>query len=300
MRPVEFTLDAIIQAGQDLQAAGRNITGFALRQRVGGGNPTRLKQVWDEHQSSQAATVVEPVAELPVEVAEVVASVGKALSERIAALAIELNDKAVKAADRRVHEVVRSAGEQRAQAERELADASQTVDDLEAQLDAGQIRAEGLQAKLAELQGVNQAQAVELAQLRERLVATETERTRYQTEAENLRGEVAGHKQATQAVTQARDQVQAELMKLQAKAEAAEQSHQEQRKSSALEALRTVERMTQAEAERDSTRREASAVREEAANLRGKIDAMQSQVASLMQALTERSLVEPVEALKTE
>ena len=300
MRPVEFTLDAIIQAGQDLQTAGRNITGFALRQRVGGGNPTRLKQVWDEHQSSQAATVVEPVAELPVEVAEVVASVGKALSERIAALAIELNDKAVKAADRRVHEVVRSAGEQRAQAERELADASQTVDDLEAQLDAGQVNAEGLQAKLAELQGVNQAQAVELAQLRERLAATEAERTRYQTEAENLRGEVAGHKQAAQTVTQARDQVQAELVKLQAKAEAAEQSHQEQRKSSALEALRTVERLTQAEAERDSTRREASAAREEAANLRGQIDAMQSQVASLMQALTERSSVGPIEAVKTE
>ena len=300
MRPVEFTLDAIIQAGQDLQTAGRNITGFALRQRVGGGNPTRLKQVWDEHQSSQAATVVEPVAELPVEVAEVVASVGKALSERIAALAIELNDKAVKAADRRVHEVVRSAGEQRAQAERELADASQTVDDLEAQLDAGQVNAEGLQAKLAELQGVNQAQAVELAQLRERLAATEAERTRYQTEAENLRGEVAGHKQAAQAVTQARDQVQAELVKLQAKAEAAEQSNQEQRKSSALEALRTVERLTQTEAERDSTRREASAAREEAANLRGQIDAMQSQVASLMQALTERSSVGPIEAVKTE
>lgn len=300
MRPVEFTLDAIIQAGQDLQTAGRNITGFALRQRVGGGNPTRLKQVWDEHQSSQAATVVEPVAELPVEVAEVVASVGKALSERIAALAIELNDKAVKAADRRVHDVVRSAGEQRAQAERELADASQTVDDLEAQLDAGQVSAEGLQAKMAELQGVNQAQAVELAQLRERLAATEAERTRYQAETENLRGEVAGYKQATLAVTQARDQVQAELVKLQAKAEAAEQSHQEQRKSTALEALRTAERMTQAEAERDSTRREASAAREEAANLRGQIDAMQSQVANLMQALTERSPVGPVEALKTE
>ena len=300
MRPVEFTLDAIIQAGQDLQTAGRNITGFALRQRVGGGNPTRLKQVWDEHQSSQAATVVEPVAELPVEVAEVVASVGKALSERIAALAIELNDKAVKAADRRVHDVVRSAGEQRAQAERELADASQTVDDLEAQLDAGQVSAEGLQAKMAELQGVNQAQAVELAQLRERLAATEAERTRYQAETENLRGEVAGHKQAALAITQARDQVQAELVKLQAKAEAAEQSHQEQRKSSALEAIRTAERMTQAEAERDSTRREASAAREEAANLRGQIDAMQSQVTSLMQAITERSPVGPVEALKTE
>ena len=43
MRPAEFPAEAIIEAGQALQAAGRNVTGFALRQKVGGGNPTRLK-----------------------------------------------------------------------------------------------------------------------------------------------------------------------------------------------------------------------------------------------------------------
>lgn len=63
---------------------------------MGGGNPSRLKQVWDEHVSSQAVTKTEPVAELPVEVAEEVAAVTKALTERLAALAVELNDKAVK------------------------------------------------------------------------------------------------------------------------------------------------------------------------------------------------------------
>ena len=135
MRPAEFTPEEIIQAGQELQAAGRNITGFALRQKVGGGNPSRLKQVWDEHQAGQTATHSEPVAELPVEVADEVAHVSKQLTDRLAALAVELNDKAVKAADRRVAEVVRSAGEQREQAERELADAAQTVDDLETKLD---------------------------------------------------------------------------------------------------------------------------------------------------------------------
>ena len=69
MRPVEFAPEAIIQAGQDLQTAGRNITGFALRQKVGGGNPSRLKQVWDEHLASKSVTHAEPVAELPLEVA---------------------------------------------------------------------------------------------------------------------------------------------------------------------------------------------------------------------------------------
>lgn len=37
---------------------------------VGGGNPTRLRQIWDEYRASQSTVVTEPVAELPVEVAE--------------------------------------------------------------------------------------------------------------------------------------------------------------------------------------------------------------------------------------
>jgi hypothetical protein len=69
--------------------------------------------VWDEYLSSQTEVTAEPVA------------------ERISQLATELNDKAVRAAERRVAEVTRAAGEQTAQAERELADTAQTVDDLE-------------------------------------------------------------------------------------------------------------------------------------------------------------------------
>lgn len=95
MRPAIFEPQQIIEAGLALQAEGRNITGFALRNRVGGGNPGRLKQVWDEYLSSQTEVTAEPVAELPVEVAEEVKAVSAALAERISQLASELNDKAV-------------------------------------------------------------------------------------------------------------------------------------------------------------------------------------------------------------
>ena len=171
MRPAEFPVEAIIEAGQALQAAGRNVTGFALRQKVGGGNPTRLRQVWDEHLASSSVAPAQPVAELPIEVAEEVANVTKALTERIATLAVELNDKAVKAAERRVAEVLRTAGEQREQAERELADAATTVDDLEAALDQTKAEVAALTGKLTDSQAHGQAQAVELAQLRERRAA---------------------------------------------------------------------------------------------------------------------------------
>lgn len=85
-----------------------------------------------------------------------------------------------------------------------------------------------------------------------------------------------------------RDQVRAELATAKAKAEAADLAHQEQRKTAAAEALRTVERMTQAEADRDTARKQASTAREEAARTAGKLEAMQTQAASLIDALAAR------------
>ena len=308
MRPVEFTTESIIEAGQALQTAGRNITGFALRQKVGGGNPTRLKQVWDEHQSSQVATVAEPVAALPEDVAEAVTSVSKALADRLAALAIELNDRAVKAADRRVHEALRSAAEQRTQAERELADAAETLDDLESKLDEAAASAVLQEKRLADTQTAHQAQAVELAQVRERLnaaelaraatteqhaaelarlaVAADAERIRHQQEVVQARADLAqAREEMAQAHTQAMGEIQtahaateaarAELAKVQAKAEAQTEAH--------------AERMTKAEAERDTARQEAATARESGANLAGKLEAMQTQIAELLQVISERA-----------
>lgn len=162
MRPATYEPEQIIEAGLALQAEGRNITGFALRNQVGGGNPTRLRQIWDEYQASQSTAVTEPVAELPVEVAEEVKAVSAALSERITQLATELNDKAVRAAERRVAEITRAAGEQTAQAERELADAAQTVDDLEEKLDELQDGYDRLTLALESERSQRQQQDVEM------------------------------------------------------------------------------------------------------------------------------------------
>ena len=310
MRPIEFSPESIIQAGKDLQATGRNITGFALRQKVGGGNPSRLKQVWDEHLASQSVTKAEPVAELPVEVAEEVALVTKELTQRLGALAVELNDKAVKAAERRVHEVVRSAGEQRAQAERELADASQTVDDLESMIDEATNQVTALEATLADLQAGHQAQAVELAQVRERLIVTEqtakvvaeqhaaelvrltssieAERARHLQETELLRAELTEQKKASLGMTAERDQVRADLAAITAKADAIEQARQEQRKAAELDAKRAGEMLAKAEAAQDKAQQAASVAREDAANLRGQVDAMKAQVAELTQVLAAK------------
>jgi colicin import membrane protein len=214
-RPAEFAPEAIIQAGQALRDAGRNITGFALRQKVGGGNPSRLKQVWDEYLASPSVTKAEPVAELPIEVAEEVDIVTKILTERLSMLAVELNDKAVKAAERRVAEVVRAAGDQREQAERELADASSTVDDLEAKLKEVRAEAGEFEMRLADAQATRQAQAVELAQLRERLILTEQTAKnageQQAVELERIRTKLAEQKKIVKTLAAERDQERAEL-----------------------------------------------------------------------------------------
>jgi len=192
MRPPEISNEDIVKAGKELQAAGRNVTGFALRQRVSGGSAPRLKQVWDEYLSSQSGAVVEQIAELPIELEEQLKTVSVALVERLRLLASELNNHAIKASERRVSEVVRSAGEQRAQAERELADASTTVDDLEAKLEAAEGEVQSLTANLTHCAEVSQQQAVELAQLKERLTAADTtaknSEARYQAEHTRANG----------------------------------------------------------------------------------------------------------------
>ena len=48
MRPAEFSPEEIVAAGEALVAAGRNVTGFALRQKVGGGNPNRLTKTFEK------------------------------------------------------------------------------------------------------------------------------------------------------------------------------------------------------------------------------------------------------------
>ncbi|MCF8169342.1 MAG: DNA-binding protein [Rhodoferax sp.] len=202
MRPTEFSTEEIVKAGLELQSAGRNVTGFALRQKVGGGNASRLRQVWDEHLSAQSITTVQQVVELPIEVAEQLNLVTAALTERLTHLTTDLNDRAVKAAERRVAEIVKASGVQRSAAERELADAGQTVDDLEEKLDAATVENERLRKTLEEVNAKNQSLAVEMAQVKERLIAVEST---YESCAKQLQQAQLQHSVDLQEITAARE-----------------------------------------------------------------------------------------------
>lgn len=307
MRPVEVTSEDVIQAGNDLFAGGRNITGFALRKALGGGSAPRLRQVWDDHVNSQALSKAEPVAELPVEVAGELKELTDGLVQRLQNMAVGLNDKAVKAAERRVSDLVKSVGEQREQAERELADAGQAVDELEAQLDVAAQDKELLRVKLDNANAAIQKQAVEFAQLTERLVASEkatkTAHEQHATDLATSQTTIKGH---VTEIGKLREQLAAadataKQVVLKHAADIADVNGKSQ--ALAIELAQVRERLAGAEAgvkaaqeqvaaevlntakERDETTiaREATVkAREEAARYAGQIDALERQVQELM------------------
>ncbi|EQB98944.1 DNA-binding protein [Photorhabdus temperata] len=310
MRPATFEPEIIIEAGKALQAEGRNVTGFALRSKVGGGNASRLRQVWDEFIISQAVITTEPVAELPVEVAEEVKQVSASLTERINQLAIELNDKAVKAAERRVADITRAAGEQAVQAERELADAAQAVDDLETKLDESQSDVSDLKQQLAESQLLVQHHAVELAQLKERLSATEkaakAESGQYSRELAQWQQKLATTEQAVKTVSEqcqsvsdelnvtrqrSNERIEAlrvELAELKVKAAADAKVYVDYQMQSKQNAYRNDELLKQLKLELDTANREAAEARETSAKITGQLEAMQAQNATLFAAVQKR------------
>ena len=100
--------------------------------------------------------------------------------------------------------------------------------------------------------------------------------------------ELAEQRRVSLGVVAERDQVRADLVAVTAKAQASEQARLEQRKVVDQEAKRATERLAKAEISSEKAHQEASAAREDAANLRGQVEAMKLQVVELMQVLAAK------------
>ena len=107
-----------------------------------------------------------------------------------------------------------------------------------------------------------------------------------------MRADLAEQATAARAVSVERDRLAAELATVRAKAEAAEQLHQEQRAAAAQDAQQAADRLTKIEGERETARVEAGAAREDAAKLRGQVEALQKQAADLLHALEARQEIQ--------
>lgn len=160
--------------------------------------------------------------------------------------------------------------------------ANQKAEEIERR--AAELRAE-LDHAHAEAETAAAAAKVTADSLRADADRLRTERDKAQQRQELADAENAKLAASLAAAQSETMKAQAALAGLTAKAEAAEQTHQEQHKQAAAEANRAAERMTKAQAERDDATKAATEARERAAGLAGQLLAVQEQNAALLAAI---------------
>ena len=169
-RPADISEQEIIAAGEALLQAQRSVTGFALRTYLKGGNAPRLKSVWEQHLEKGRVHDSLPL-ELPVQIEDRLKSIKDDVASKFDTIAADLHQLAERTAKGSVGELVRSLEERRALADREMHDASETVEDLESKLAEANSLLESRNAELESLHTTSQAQAVELSAANEKLHA---------------------------------------------------------------------------------------------------------------------------------
>lgn len=292
-RPADVSDDAIIEAGNALAAAGSRITGYALRRKLGNkGEAKRLMRVWKAHEQSHQVLDAEPVQELPVEVDEALTQVTTALVDQIQALARKLNSTAVQTAERRIAEALATARDTQEQAEAELADAAATVDELEASVarleretaDQGEQLAAAARKAQDDARRLTQLER-DLAVLREKLEHEEDQRERAETTLQQRSEQLADLQQDKNELKGERDQLRLHVTQLQDERDNLAATKGELTTQLATLTEREagwVQRIEQANADRDSARQAAETAQTEAIAERTKAEQLQTQLTDFM------------------
>jgi chromosome segregation ATPase len=219
MRPIEYPDDTIITAGQSLQHEGRRVTAFAIRQRIGGGDPVRIRAVWSAYQANREEQLPTAATDmLPAEFAEALEGLNTALLDDLRTLACRLYQHARDSAEARVREVLRTARTVQEQAEAEMTDARQNaitqdarIEALEEQVEAAQHSFCTLEQEKMELTRSLVALESKWEQVHAELGAIREQLTQAQTEAATATGkaaaEVERRQKSEQEVLQAQAQV---------------------------------------------------------------------------------------------
>lgn len=170
MKPATYTDEEIIAAGEKLLTDGKRVSPFAIRNAIGGGNPARIKKIWEEHQDTaiEGQIVTEQV-ELPTEFAETLEAMKTGLDD----LARRLYGRAQEIAESRVRETITAAKQAKETAEAEVAEAMEAVTKLDQETDQ-------LQQELTTTKEESRKQAAENARLQERLATLTQENQRQQ------------------------------------------------------------------------------------------------------------------------
>lgn len=177
-----------------------------------------------------------------------------------------------------------------ATAEARVVEIKHRADELRAELDHS--HQEAAQAR-EELAAVRHAHQVEIEALRAAMASQQARADDAVAKAEGAAGALkaeltATHAKQEEAAREAAatiDALRSDLATVRAKAEAAQESLKVERTHAAAEVQRLAQQLDQAKAERDQVAQTAAQAREEAATLRGRMDAITEQNAQLMQSV---------------
>ena len=132
MRPANFTDDMIIEAGKRIQDQDKKVTGYGLRNELGGGDQKRLMAVWKNF-TTRDREEERIESELPVELEDALSAATQTLFNQLRSMALNFHQTATKTADRQVAEVLRQLKELEEQTEAELKDAGVIIEKLESE-----------------------------------------------------------------------------------------------------------------------------------------------------------------------
>lgn len=184
-RPAEYSDQEIIAAGKTLEAAGQRVTPFRIRETLGGGNPKRIKTVWQDYVAS--AKKDEPLqdVELPAVFAEQVDAAVKATSDDLRMLVARLYSEARAQANAEMRDALTGLREEQEQAAAAEQDAIRTVESLDAKLAQRDKVIESLTQSLEAHKSEAARASGELKQAVEHLAKAEARANRAEARADN-------------------------------------------------------------------------------------------------------------------
>ena len=150
MRPADYSEEQIIEAGKALQEAGKRVTPFGIRERMGGGKPQRIREIWERYLAGEREQSAGPehVVELPAEFEEQVQGMTTALINDLTALSKRLYARADEIAESRTREAMQAAKKAKQSAETDVVEAERLIEDQDAKIDALEAQGAALRTEL--------------------------------------------------------------------------------------------------------------------------------------------------------
>ena len=157
MRPAQFTDGDIIEAGRRIRDTGRLVTPFGIRNNLGGGNTTRIREVWDRflENESRGLEQEEPPAEpvtLPPQLHEHALSAKKNLTSYIDGLYMNAYALVETDLSQRYRKDFEALKQQQADTSAALAEAEKSIADADRQIETLTEERDDAGTKLGEAQ----------------------------------------------------------------------------------------------------------------------------------------------------